>query len=120
MESTLVTRLPFSTHNYSDLDTFHVLDLGTSEVDLILGKPWLSRINPKPDWRQCTLRFQHGRDKIHLIPIHDSETRRLATSLVMSSAELKRCINQKDELFLISLKCTEDGNVLLRRYLLGA
>ena len=101
VESTHVTRLPFTIGNYSDLETFHVLDL--EEFDLVFGKPWLAHVNPSIDWRRCTLRFQHNGKHVHLIPIHDQETRQLVDTLILSSTQLKHAIAQKDQLFLVSV-----------------
>jgi hypothetical protein len=39
-----VQRLAFSLSDFSDQDTFHEVDL--EGFDLILGRPWLSRVNP--------------------------------------------------------------------------
>ena len=41
---------------YKDTETFHVTSL--PGYDAILGKEWLHRINPIPDWPHNTLRFR--------------------------------------------------------------
>ena len=40
----MMPNVKFSMGTYADIETFHVADLG--DFDVILGKPWLSRVNP--------------------------------------------------------------------------
>lgn len=64
LRSSSVTRLSYTIKNYHDADTFHIVDL--EGFDMVLGKPWLTRINPKIDWRRGTLTFSFRGEKIYL------------------------------------------------------
>ena len=47
--------------DYTDKIRAQVLDLS---YDLMLGKPWLTRLNPEIDWTTNQVKFRHG-DRIH-------------------------------------------------------
>jgi hypothetical protein len=97
-----VRRLPFSLSNYSDQDTFHEVDL--DGFDLILGGPWLKRINPVINWKTGTLRVKHGGTTTTLSKMDDEATRRIASSLVLSVAQARKLRRAKDPMFLVSLE----------------
>ena len=56
--SHLVARLSYHIGTMKDTETFHSLELG--EYDLILGMPWLVRLNPVTNWRKGTLTLQEN------------------------------------------------------------
>jgi hypothetical protein len=60
--SSHVARLSYQIGPVKDIETFHSLELG--EYDLVLGTPWLARLNPLPNWRKGTLTLstQRGTD----------------------------------------------------------
>jgi len=59
VHSSHVARLAYEIGPLKDTETFHSLDLG--EYDLILGTPWLERLNPETDWREGTLTLRPER-----------------------------------------------------------
>ena len=40
--------------------------INIEDYDIILGKPWLTRLNPKIDWRKNIVKFRHKREYIKL------------------------------------------------------
>ena len=42
--------IPFKIQNYNDREHFDVISL--KNYDMIVGLPWLSRVNPKINWRK--------------------------------------------------------------------
>ena len=36
------------------------------DYDIILGKPWLTKLNPKIDWKKNIVKFKHKGANIHL------------------------------------------------------
>ena len=48
--SSHVARLSYRIGPVRDTETFHSLEL--QDHDMILGLPWLQRLNPLTDWRQ--------------------------------------------------------------------
>lgn len=109
LESTHVTRVPYSVQNYKDTETFHVMDL--EDFDMVLGKPWLARINPKIDWVNCTIKFKQEGKSVLWVPCNDDEAQRLAASLVISATQLKRAMADKSPMFLVVLKQLDNGEV---------
>lgn len=74
--SSRVARLSYQIGPVRDTETFHSLPLG--EYDMILGIPWLARLNPSTNWRKGTLtlrtRRNPARDPLQAI---EAETLRL-------------------------------------------
>ena len=109
LPSSKVCRLSFSAANYRDVDTFHAVELG--EFDIVLGKPWLSRLNPTIDWVQNTIKFQFGRKKIKLVSERETKYRRFKKCLILTYAQLKRAVvNNKREMYLIMIKKLEEAS----------
>jgi RNase H-like domain found in reverse transcriptase/Reverse transcriptase (RNA-dependent DNA polymerase)/Integrase zinc binding domain/Integrase core domain/gag-polyprotein putative aspartyl protease len=102
-----VQRLSFSLSNYSDQDTFHEVDL--EGFDLILGRPWLSRVNPDINWKTGTLRLKHKGEKITLSKADDDATRRIASSLILSIAQIRKLRKANTPMFLVLLERTTDA-----------
>ena len=61
----------FSIDTYTDCSDFAVTDL--EGEDLILGMPWLHRINPSVDWQQRMLTFVHS-GKSHVLSDDPTES----------------------------------------------
>ena len=59
--SSHVARLSYEIGPIRDVETFHTLELG--EYDMILGTPWLMRLNPLTNWRKGTLTLRRERDQ---------------------------------------------------------
>lgn len=59
--SSHVARLSYQIGPVRDTETFHSLELG--EYDMILGLPWLARLNPIPNWRKGILTLRTTRNK---------------------------------------------------------
>jgi hypothetical protein len=96
-----VQRLAFSLSDFSDQDTFHEVDL--EGFDLILGRPWLSRVNPVINWRTGTLRVKQKKETITLTKMEDEATRRVSSFLITSIAEVRKLRKAKKPMFLIAL-----------------
>lgn len=107
LESSQEAKMQFSMSNYKDTETFHITDI--QGFDLILGKPWLSRINPRIDWKAGTLRFQHRGNKIFLFSMEDAEAKRIAKSLIISTTQLNKLVANcnKNPMYLVALKQLE-------------
>lgn len=101
LSSEHVQRLAFSLATYSDQDTFHEVDL--EGFDLILGRPWLSRINPVINWRKGTLRIKHKGTTTLLAKMDDEVTRRINASLIVSKMEIQKLRKSKERMFLVAL-----------------
>lgn len=102
-----VRRLPFSLSSYSDSDTFHEVDL--EGFDLILGGPWLKRINPDINWKTGTLRVKHGGTTTVLSKMDNEASRRIASSLIISVAQARKLRRSADPMFLVSLEKVESS-----------
>ena len=102
LSSDHVRRLPFSLSTYSDQDTFHEVDL--EGFDLILGGPWLKRINPDINWKNGTLRVKHSGVTTTLSKMDDEATRRIAASLIISVAQVRQLRRTKAPMFLVSME----------------
>lgn len=104
-------RVPHS--RYHDNDTFHIVDLG--DFDMVLGKPWLRRINPDIDWVNNTLRFKFEGHNILLTSI-DSPVKQVANSLILNMAQFRRANSKphraKDKpLLILTIKQLDDGTM---------
>lgn len=113
ISSTHVTRVQFKVNHseYKDQDTFHVVDLG--DFDMVLGKPWLRRLNPVIDWVHNTLKFTFGGRNI-LIASRNSPQQCLANSLILNIAQFRKAEASKPReqpLLLCTIKQLEDGEI---------
>ena len=102
-----VQRLDFSLSTYSDVDTFHEVDL--EGFDLILGRPWLSRINPDINWKTGTLRVKHQGVTTTLSKMDDDATRRIASTLIVSVTQLRKLRKTKAPMFLVAMEKIKDS-----------
>jgi len=109
MKSTHVARVGFRMGRYQDIETFHTMDL--PDFDIVLGKPWLRRINPVIDWKKGTLAFTHGRRRMKLEPLRGKTyDERTKESMLMSSMELRRALQLGHEAFMLHLRLTETAD----------
>ena len=113
ISSTHVSRVQFRVVNseYQDQDTFNVVDLG--EFDMVLGRPWLHRINPDIDWVHDTLKFKFKGRSIFLAS-KDSSMKKVVNSLVLSMAQFRKAEASKPKdvpLLLVNIKQLDDGNL---------
>ena len=107
IESSQVTRLNFSIDTYKDLETFHVLDLH-EEFDLILGKPWLDRLEPHIKWKSCSMQFNFRGKVHHLTSIDDAATRLMQDErLIVTSAQFKEATADNSPVFLLNIRAVE-------------
>ena len=104
LDSVSVTRLGFRLDGFRDVDTFHVLDL--KEFDVVLGDPWLRRMNPSIDWKKRTMKVKHS-GKTHILCAAGDEAGAQLHGLLLSALEVKRAVLRGEELFLVSLKQLE-------------
>ena len=84
---------------YAEELHLHVLDFDFG-VDVILGKPWLRRINPKIDWARDTMRFTFQGSTVFLCSKKDDETRDLIDSLVLNAHQLKKLMEEEEPMYL--------------------
>lgn len=98
--------LKLSTGTYRDTMDFLVTDLSEG-IDVILGKSWLSRINPHIDWQTDVLSFVHGDRSHKLCPTVD---RGAQTGIeCISALQVQRASAQGAEIFLGHVRLV--GNV---------
>ena len=107
LESTHVLRMQFDLGEFSDSETFHILDL--PDHDVVLGRPWLRRINPDINWKTDTMQITHKGRKHILHTIGDDAGKRIA-GLLMNAMEVKKAHARGDDIFLVSLKQLEDAD----------
>ena len=104
--STHVLHAQYELQRFSDSETFHVLDLPDYEV--VLGRPWLKRVNPNIDWKYDTVTIKKNGSK-HVIHQMGDEAGQRISSFLMSALQLKQAIKRKEEMLLVSLKQVEDA-----------
>jgi hypothetical protein len=101
IKSEHVQRLAFSLSNYSDNDTFHEVDL--EGFDLILGRPWLSRVNPAINWKTGTLRIKQKKATYTLSRMDDEATRRISSFLINSITTIRKLRKAAVPMYLVAL-----------------
>ena len=89
-------RLAFTISSYSDHDEFHVTSL--SGFDIILGTPWLRRLNPTINWTSGSLTLDHHHHAHTLV----SSTSPHADDL-LSLSSLRQALRNKDQIFTLHL-----------------
>lgn len=88
--------LKLSVGTYREAIDFLVTDLSDG-IDVIIGKRWLSRINPHICWHSDTLTFTHdGREHV-LTPIENVVEE---VTLLISALRVQRAVAQGAEVFL--------------------
>jgi transposase InsO family protein len=97
--------LTFQIEDYIDQAKFYVTTLSQSN-DCILGKPWYFKNNPKIDWRQDTVCFQHdGRDYKLSRRDATSPTKPTIQTITMKELhEIARHLSEEETLIGIHLK----------------
>lgn len=74
------------------------------KYDVVLGKPWLARLNPQVNWRTNVLTFTHRRQRHLLVPTPGDSPGELlpeGINLIESSHDLRRATKDKEtELWL--------------------
>ena len=104
LSSERLAYLPFTIGSYKDKASFHILQ-ALNGFDAILGMDWLKRINPGVDWRSGVSRFEYGHHQHILIPVHNSEAQRLASTMLISTMQLAKALkNEEDQVYLVTLK----------------
>ena len=88
-------------------DHVQLRSLPLQQCDIILGKPWLTRINPAIDWQANTLQFQHKGEAVFLSCNLDSDSTPTCSTL-LSSQQLKRAVRKGSELFMAVVKPTDE------------
>ena len=87
----------FSLASYTDTASFHATPL--EGFDLILGTPWLHRLNPNIDWPSGTLTFHHhGQDHV-ITPTTPFPT----TPTPLSLHHIRQAARQGGDLYLAQL-----------------
>ena len=85
--------------NYCDTQDFLVADLETTAFDVVLGNPWLAKLNPLIDFSERRLRFSwRGKD------IELSSSRAAIESTLLSAAQVRRAVKQRLPVFLVTLQ----------------
>ena len=80
---------------------------------MVLGRPWLHRINPDIDWVHDTLKFKFKGRSIFLAS-KDSSMKKVVNSLVLSMAQFRKAEASKPKdvpLLLVNIKQLDDGNL---------
>ena len=112
--SSKVVLLSYSIQGYVGYDTFHVLPMGSSAHDLILGKPWLDRVNPSIKWADCSMkiRVQEG-GKHKIIRLFSSPTDETSSyyrdNLILSTAQLKKALHDGEDYLMVTVKPIKDN-----------
>lgn len=119
--SSLVGRVKYQIGPVRDTETFHSLEL--KDYDMILGLPWLARLNPLTDWRTGTLTLrQHRRlegtppqlgerrgrtlARQVLVPLQPYEKPESMGCKVISHAALRHAM-RGSQVFLVTVKAQE-------------
>ena len=103
-----VPRVKIKIKNYRDTVDLDVVPLD-SAYQVILGQPWLSRINPRIDFEQKTVAFTHRSRK------HFWKCRPITPSDVvpLSAVQFRRVLKKRptSQMFLCNVRINEDGEV---------
>jgi hypothetical protein len=101
VQSTHVLHTKYSLQQFTDSETFHLLDL--PEYDVVLGQPWLRRVNPSIDWKYETVTLKrHG--KKYIIHQQGDEAGQRIASFLMNALEVKQALKRGDQMFMVTLK----------------
>lgn len=97
--SALLAQGRFRVGTYKDKDDFHVTPI--QGADVILGKSWLTRLNPQIDWAEHKLTLKSsGRTHSLQGPIREARVAEGCAHLVLSSAELRQALRGREPMFL--------------------
>ena len=103
IHSTHCTRITFRLNDFIQTETFHILKL--ADCDLVLGKPWLVKNDPHIEWASGCITLKYRGKEIKLRPRKDPEIQALRKLLIVSSAQLKKALKDREsKAFLVSLK----------------
>jgi len=93
--SSHVSRLKYQLGPFEDTETFHSLELG--EYDMILGTPWLYRLNPIVNWRKgnITMRKNKGRRAETIAPLPEPLPPGQRTCKVVSHSAIRRGLEKE-------------------------
>ena len=106
IESAQLLRQGFEMGTLQDDETFHLLNL--KGFDMVLGRSWLYRVNPHIDWQTGVLQLSMRGRKHVICPVHaDKETSRLASTLFITSLQLKKELKAGGKAYQILLKSDE-------------
>jgi hypothetical protein len=89
---------------YKDKEVFHLTKLRGS-YDAILGKPWLTRVNPDIDWGEHKVMFNHGGKKHTLKPPSNR-----GDNILLSNIELREAMITEEPMYLCSLSNPKLGD----------
>jgi hypothetical protein len=90
------TRGEFKIGSYKDAETFLVTEL--EGQDVILGMPWLQRVNPQVDWQARTLRVvRQGQAHLLDAKIGTEGEAQFQYAKLCSAAVVERAMKRKDE-----------------------
>ena len=80
------------------------------DFDIVLGKPWLTKLNPQIDWTRNTVSFHHRGRKISLNAAHQSppDPATLQGVQLLSHLQLKKAFHRKDEIFAAYVREADD------------
>ena len=102
--SLLVPALSYRIGSFKDTRAFRVTKL--SNYDLILGKPWLTTLNPDIDWVSNTVRLRKGNHTYVLAPKHLSPGAEEVG--LISALQLKRLLRSGAQAYLAVLTETKE------------
>jgi hypothetical protein len=101
VDSPAALRLGYNMGNYRDIDTFHVLDLPT--FDVVIGVPWLHRMDPTIHWKRRTMAVKH-KGVTHRYSAISQQGYMQVAGLIISALELKNSMQRGEEVYSVSLK----------------
>ena len=104
----LVADAPFSIGAYRDRLTVHSFPLA-GDFDVILGKPWLDRYNPRVDWPTGRVSFQRAAKRFVLSPGPPPEPKPPRPEFLLTATAFKREARKKGaELFMASVRLADE------------
>ena len=93
---------------YSDSQAFHVVEL--SGFDAVLGKDWLSRLNPVIDWRAHCVTLKHNGRTIQLrAPPSRSSVQH---PLLLSHQQFKKALRRNEPMYLVHMRAIDSDHPL--------
>jgi hypothetical protein len=117
--SQVVPMLKFRLSSLVDRRPFVVTKL--AHYDLILGKPWLSQVNPAVDWANNIVEVHHNHHTYTLhaqVPIREGHDDGSSLNLLTAS-QLQRAVRHKCTVFLAVVKSSSSDDVDFSKAVLG-
>ena len=97
-------QVPLSIQSYSDtIAEMPAIDL--QAYGAVLGKPWLTRLNPDVDWRYNTLTLEHEGQRHHLCPANEPTAPPLPPGIsIISHKQARKACKRGEPCYLVALQ----------------